>query len=98
MEGEVCKGISSGYPPGKEERGLGEGTPSLDEGYVAPVHVVMGMAGMGLSQNMVEPRPAWVEYATDREFGLGMIIADSSMLKLSFILDSDGQVRRCSRH
>ncbi|CAM9341268.1 unnamed protein product [Ectocarpus sp. 12 AP-2014] len=62
------------------------------EDYIAPVHVVMGMAGMGLSQNMVSPKPEWVEYATDREFGLGMIVADSSKLQLSFILDADGQV------
>ncbi|CAM9187858.1 unnamed protein product [Ectocarpus fasciculatus] len=62
------------------------------EDYTAPVHVVMGMAGMGLSQNMVSPRPEWVEYSTDREFGLGMIVADSSKLELSFILDADGQV------
>lgn len=41
---------------------------------------------------MVSPRPEWVEYATDREFGLGMIVADSSKLQLSFILDADGQV------
>lgn len=42
---------------------------------------------------MVNPRPEWVEYATDREFGLGMIVADSSKLQLSFILDADGQVK-----
>jgi len=41
---------------------------------------------------MVSPRPEWVEYASDREFGLGMIVADSSKLQLSFILDSDSQV------
>lgn len=34
-----------------------------------------------------------MEYASDREFGLGMIVADSSKLQLSFILDSDSQVR-----
>lgn len=42
---------------------------------------------------MASPRPEWVEYATDREFGLGMIVADSSRLELSFLLDSDSQVR-----
>ncbi|CAM9414414.1 unnamed protein product [Laminaria digitata] len=79
--GEVCKGVSSQSPA--VEGG---------EGYVAPVHVVLGMAGMGLSQNMASPRPEWVEYATDREFGLGMLVADRSKLRLSFILDTDGQV------
>lgn len=44
------------------------------------------------SKNMVSPRPQWVEYASDREFGLGMIVADSNKLQLSFILDSDSQV------
>lgn len=44
------------------------------------------------SKNMVSPRPQWVEYASDREFGLGMIVADSNKLRLSFILDSDSQV------
>lgn len=34
-----------------------------------------------------------MEYASDREFGLGMIVADSNKLQLSFILDSDSQVR-----
>lgn len=91
MEGGVCKGISSGYPA--HPRAEKTGTSLGDDGYVAPVHVVVGMAGMGLSQNMVEPRPEWVEYATDREFGLGMVVASRTMLKLSFILDSDGQVR-----
>ena len=43
---------------------------------------------------MVSPRPQWVEYASDREFGLGMIVADSNKLQLSFILDSDSQVCR----
>lgn len=74
----------------------GGGYPLGNEGYVAPVHVVVGMAGMGLSQNMVEPRPEWVEYATDQEFGLGMIVANSTTLKLSFILDSDDRVRYLS--
>lgn len=78
--GEVCEGMSS---QGHAERG---------QDYVAPVHVVLGMAGMGLSQNMVSPRPEWVEYATDREFGLGMLVADRSKLRLSFVLDADGQV------
>lgn len=64
-----------------------------DIGYVAPVHVVMGMAGMGLSQNMVSPKPEWVEYATDREYGLGLIVANETKLQLTFVLDSDGQVR-----
>lgn len=45
------------------------------------------------SHNMASPRPEWVEYATDREFGLGMIVADSSRLQLSFLLDSDSQVK-----
>lgn len=78
--GEVCKGMSS--------QGPAEG----GRGYVAPVHVVLGMAGMGLSQNMVSPRPEWMEYGTDREFGLGMLVADRSKLRLSFVLDTDGQV------
>lgn len=69
-----------------------ESPTDQNEGYTAPVHVVLGMAGMGLSQNMVSPSPEWVEYATDREFGLGMIVADSSKLQLSFLLDGDGQV------
>lgn len=81
--GEVCKGFSSRSSQGTLDQG---------EGYVAPVHVVLGMAGMGLSQNMVSPRPEWVEYSTDREFGVGLLVADSSKLKLSFILDTDGQV------
>lgn len=77
---EVCTGMSSEIPT------------EQNKGYTAPVHVVMGMAGMGLSQNMVSPSPEWVEYATDREFGLGMIVADSSKLQLSFLMDGDGQV------
>ncbi|CAM9954384.1 unnamed protein product [Hapterophycus canaliculatus] len=77
---EVCLGMSSDDPAVQ------------NQGYRAPVHVVLGMAGMGLSQNMVSPSPEWVEYATDREFGLGMIVADSSKLQLSFLLDTDGQV------
>lgn len=80
VEGAVCKGVSSG-------RTVGGG-----DSYTAPVHVVLGMAGMGLSQNMVTPRPAWVEYGSDREFGLGMLVADRSKLQLSFVLDVDGQV------
>ena len=77
----VCKGLSS------------ENSEGGNGGYVAPVHVVLGMAGKGLSQNMVSPPPEWIEYATDREFGLCTLVADRSKLQLSFILDSDGQVR-----
>ena len=77
----VCKGVSTQSSEGGAE------------GYVAPVHVVLGMAGMGLSQNMVSPPPEWLEYATDREFGFCTLVADRSKLQLSFILNSDGQVR-----
>lgn len=77
----VCKALSSDNSEGD------------DDGYVAPVHVVLGMAGKGLSQNMVSPPPEWIEYATDREFGFCTLVADRSKLQLSFILDSDGQVR-----
>lgn len=81
VEDMVCKGLSS------------ENSEGDNDGYVAPVHVVLGMAGMGLSQNMVNPPPEWIEYATDREFGLCTLVADRSKLQLSFILNSDGQVR-----
>eukprot|EP00752_Nemacystus_decipiens_P007459 g6665.t1 len=77
---EVCLGVSSRAPTTNNEE------------YRAPVHVIVGTAGMGLSTNMVSPRPQWVEYASDREFGLGMIVADSNKLQMSFILDSDSQV------
>lgn len=82
---EVCMDTSSGHPGGVGYE--------WDEEYVAPVHVIVGMAGKGLSQNMVEPPPAWVEFETDREYGLGMITADRRTLKLTFYKDSDGEVK-----
>ncbi|CAM9562615.1 unnamed protein product [Choristocarpus tenellus] len=66
---------------GREEQG----------GYVAPVHVVVGMAGMGLSQNLAEPRPKWVEYTNAYEWGVTLLEANATSLHLKFLLDVDGE-------
>lgn len=59
-------------------------------GYTAPVHVVIGMAGMGLSQNLVTPAPAWIHYVDDQEYGYTTLFANSTSLHMRYFSNTAG--------
>ncbi|CAM9572762.1 unnamed protein product, partial [Phaeothamnion confervicola] len=62
------------------------------ESYTAPVHLVVGMAGMGLTHNLNAARPEPFEYATDQQYGLAIMEANATALNVRFLLDIDGSV------
>jgi len=49
-----------------------------------PVHCVIGMAGMGLSQNLPVNPPSWLEYVDDQEYGYSTIETTEKYLRLQF--------------
>jgi len=49
-----------------------------------PVHCVIGMAGMGLSQNLPVNPPYWLEYVDDQEYGYSTIETTEKYLRLQF--------------
>ncbi|CAM9462002.1 unnamed protein product [Discosporangium mesarthrocarpum] len=78
--GEECRGYSS-PPSGSGSR----------RGGTAPMHAVVGMAGMSLSRNLMEPRPQYMEYTNANEWGIAMMEANATSMHVSFLLDVDGQ-------
>jgi hypothetical protein len=50
----------------------------------APVHVVIGMAGMGLSQNLEDPKPGWLQYVDDQEYGYSLIDTTAKTLHMRY--------------
>jgi len=50
-----------------------------------PVHIVIGMAGMGLSHNLKPTPPAWIEYVTDKVYGYSRIHTNSTTLHFEFV-------------
>jgi len=50
----------------------------------APVHVVIGMAGMGLSQNIEDKQPDWSLYVDDQEYGYSIIQTTETSLHMEY--------------
>jgi len=50
----------------------------------APVHVVIGMAGMGLSQNLETNKPNWAVYVDDQEYGYSTIETTEHTLHMQY--------------
>jgi hypothetical protein len=57
--------------------------------YSAPVHTIVGMAGMGLTTNIETVRPAIFEYVNDWSHGLSIVEANATTLHMTFYLDDD---------
>ena len=49
-----------------------------------PVHVVIGMAGHSLSQNLLPQQPEWIEYVDDQYWGYTVIETTESSLTMSY--------------
>lgn len=58
-----------------------------------PVHMVIGMAGMGLSQNIQAQQPHWFIKVDDQEYGYTRWQVTSHKLSVQFISDIDGGIR-----
>eukprot|EP01126_Amoeba_proteus_P056732 TRINITY_DN716_c0_g1_i1.p1 TRINITY_DN716_c0_g1~~TRINITY_DN716_c0_g1_i1.p1 ORF type:complete len:653 (-),score=133.46 TRINITY_DN716_c0_g1_i1:155-2068(-) len=58
----------------------------------APIHIVIGTAGTGLSENVEVPPPPWIEYTNIHEWGYGRLWANSTDLSFNFVQISDGKV------
>jgi len=48
------------------------------------VHVVIGMAGMGLSTNIQAPAPSWLQYMDDKEYGYTRLFITKKSLQMQF--------------
>eukprot|EP00698_Gefionella_okellyi_P012731 TRINITY_DN3448_c0_g1_i1.p1 TRINITY_DN3448_c0_g1~~TRINITY_DN3448_c0_g1_i1.p1 ORF type:complete len:576 (+),score=64.75 TRINITY_DN3448_c0_g1_i1:121-1728(+) len=59
----------------------------------APVHIVIGMAGMGLSTNIEAKQPEWFKFIDDREYGYTRWSVSEHELTIEFLSDVDGQLR-----
>jgi len=55
-----------------------------------PVHIVIGMAGCGLSQNLQTPQPEWIEYVDDNNYGFSKIVTTDKTLKFQYFRNVDG--------
>lgn len=58
----------------------------------ATTHVVIGMAGQSLSQNLEKIRPSYFEVVDDQHYGYTRIFADALSLKMEFVRNLDGGV------
>lgn len=61
---------------------------STDPSY--PVHVVIGMAGMGLSQNIEDKLPVWSVVINDQEYGYTRIFTNETSFHFQFYSNSKG--------
>jgi hypothetical protein len=52
----------------------------------ATVHVVIGMAGMGLSTNIQPTPPSWLQYIDDKEYGYSRLFISRSSLHMQFLI------------
>eukprot|EP01136_Pigoraptor_vietnamica_P034749 Opistho-1_new@99067 len=60
--------------------------------YAAPIHCVIGMGGMGLSQNLLATKPTWALVVNDKKYGYTRIRANATTLHMQFVGDQDGAV------
>mmetsp|Transcript_14566 Transcript_14566/g.19155 ORF Transcript_14566/g.19155 Transcript_14566/m.19155 type:complete len:623 (+) Transcript_14566:77-1945(+) len=57
----------------------------IDESFIAPTHLVLGMAGFDLSKTFSPITPTWVEYVDKKSHGMAFITANSSSLHFEFV-------------
>jgi len=65
--------------------------PSPDK-YVAPVHLVIGAAGAGLSRNIEPTPPSWIEVVDDNSYGFVRLHVDATTLSWEFVRSVDSVV------
>jgi hypothetical protein len=63
------------------------------KGYTAPVHVVIGMAGMGLSTNIKAEKPDWIEFVDVKEYGYSRVHSTPTTLHMEFVSDINGAIK-----
>jgi len=51
----------------------------------ATVHVVIGMGGMGLSQNIQPEAPRWLDIVNDQEYGYSRLFINRTSLRMQFL-------------
>jgi len=64
--------------------------------YKAPIHVVIGMAGQKLSQNLLPAQPAYMEFVDNADYGYTRLhFANATHFHLQFFSNAigNGQVR-----
>ena len=54
-------------------------------------HVVIGMAGQSLSQNLKPQTPSWIKMADDKHFGYSRFVANTTMLFFEYVRN-DGSI------
>ena len=54
-------------------------------------HVIIGMAGQELSQNLKSPAPSWIVVADDQHFGYSRFMANSTVLSFEYVRN-DGAI------
>ena len=72
-----------------------DGTDGSPTRSPSPIHAIVGMAGMSLSQNLVPDgrRPAWNAFAEAEYFGLVRLEADENALTVRFVSDIDDSLK-----
>jgi len=55
-----------------------------------PVHAVIGMGGMGLSQNLETVQPSWAQVVDDTEFGYSRITTTQDSLHFQYFSNTRG--------
>ncbi|PNH05756.1 putative inactive purple acid phosphatase 27 [Tetrabaena socialis] len=65
--------------------------PHPDGAEAAPVHLVIGHGGAGLSLNLVDPPPAWLK-SLGLWWGYARFTADGTALSVEVVADDDGRL------
>jgi len=74
-----------------QEQCLGHSKNGVFSGpFVAPVQMVIGMAGQGMSKNIEIPQPSWVEFVDILNYGFTRIDVSPTSLCLTFFRNIDG--------
>jgi len=64
-----------------------------DTHYPNPIHLVIGMAGAGLSQNLKLEKPVWLIYVNDQEHGYSTIELNETTLHMQYYSNFHNSLR-----
>lgn len=62
------------------------------DGYRAPVHLIIGMAGAGLSQNTAPARPDWLDFVDVDVHGYLRVVVNATVFAVDYVNVADGRV------
>ncbi|KAG2446949.1 hypothetical protein HYH02_008103 [Chlamydomonas schloesseri] len=65
--------------------------PAADGSQTAPVHLIIGHAGAGLSLNVADPPPAWLEHL-GLWWGYMRMEANGTTMRIEIVSDADGKL------